>query len=61
MRIYANHLKSISDPTGEFIKLKYEGLLNEVMAMLDELSSSRAKIVMYGKYIQEKILTTAAI
>jgi len=60
MRVYVSHLQSIPDPNGEFFQLKYEGLINEVSTMLEELTLSRNKVVMYGTYIEEKILSTAS-
>ena len=37
MQKYVTHLQSIPDPREEFLKLKYDGLLNEICTMLEGL------------------------
>ena len=60
MTTYVDHLRGILDPRGEYFQLKYEGLLNEVITMLEALETTKTKIIHYGKYIEDKMLATSA-
>ena len=53
---YVESMKTIPDPDGEFLQIKYDGLMNEISTMLAALASTKESIIKYGEYIQQKIL-----
>ena len=56
MHKYVDSMKTIPDPDGEFLQIKYDGLMNEISTMLAALANTKENISNYGEYIQQKIL-----
>ena len=56
MNKYVDSMKTIPDPDGEFLQIKYDGLMNEISSMLGALTNTKESIIKYGEYIQQKIL-----
>ena len=59
MNKFVDSMKSVDDPTGEFLQIRYDGLMDEITTMLAALASTKESITRYGEYIQQKILDAA--
>ena len=59
MQKYIESMKSVPDPEGEFLQIKYEGLMVEISSMLEALSTTKLKIISYGEYIQQKLINAS--
>ena len=57
MQKYVLHLQSIPDPRGEFMQLKFDGLLNETMTLLNGLGTMKSSIEIATKHIEQQILS----
>lgn len=57
MHKYVTHLQAIPDPRDEFYQLKYDGLLNETMTLLEGLGKMKSSIEWYAKYVEEKFFS----
>ena len=59
MHKYVAHLQAIPDPRGEFHQLKYNGLLNEIMSLLENLKKMKLNIDSFGNHLEAKFLSAA--